>query len=106
MSRPISVSRVLVTGASSGIGRALATQAAKAGARVAVAARSTDRLEELTRELASFEVLPITADVTRDDDRRRLLDTVTERFGGLDVLVNNAGTASFGHFASSNEEIL
>src|SRR5262245_31069093 len=106
MSRPISGSRILVTGASSGIGRALATQAATAGARVAIAARSADRLQELRRELTSFDILPITADITRVDDRRRLLDAVTERFGGLDVLVNNAGVGSFGHFASSNEEIL
>ncbi len=106
MSRIIPGSRILITGASSGIGRALAVRCAHAGARVAVAARSSDRLEALGRELAPAEILPIAADVTRDDDRRRLLAAVAERFGGLDVLVNNAGVASFGHFTSSNEEIL
>jgi short-subunit dehydrogenase len=106
MSRTIHGSRILITGASQGIGRALAVLCARAGARVAVAARSADRLEELARELSAFDVLPAPADVTRDADRRRLLDAVADRFGGLDVLVNNAGVASFGHFTSSNEEIL
>ena len=50
--------------------------------------------------------MAVPADVTSDDDRRRLLDTVVVRFGGLDVLINNAGVGSVGHFAESSEEIL
>ena len=109
MRRVIRGSRILITGASSGIGRALAGLVAEAGARVVVAARSTDKLDELAKELTSrtgAEVLPITADVTSEADRRRLLDTVVEHFGGLDVLVNNAGVASFGHFSSSSEDVM
>jgi NAD(P)-dependent dehydrogenase (short-subunit alcohol dehydrogenase family) len=108
MVRDLTCRRILITGASSGIGRALAEQAALQGACVAAAARSTERLEELTRALAArgAEVLPVTADVTSAADRRRLLDTVVDRFGGLDVLVNNAGVGGWGHFATSSETLL
>jgi short-subunit dehydrogenase len=108
MARDLTCRRILITGASSGIGRCLAEEAAIQGACVAVAARSTDKLEELTRTLASrgVEILPVTADVTAEADRRRLLDTVVERFGGLDVLVNNAGVGGWGHFATSTEALL
>jgi short-subunit dehydrogenase len=108
MVRDLTCRRLLITGASSGIGRALAEQAALRGACVAIAARSTDKLEALSHSLAErgAEVTAITADVTSDADRRRLLDTVVERFGGLDVLVNNAGVGGWGHFATSNEELL
>jgi short-subunit dehydrogenase len=52
------------------------------------------------------EVLAVAADVTLDADRRRLLAQTVERFGGLDVLINNAGVASFGHFAESSEAVM
>lgn len=100
--------RMLVTGASSGIGHSVAEQAALAGARVAVAARSADKLDALAQSLKQqcAEAVAIPADITIEADRERLLDTVEKSLGGLDVLVNNAGIASFGHFADSTEEIL
>jgi short-subunit dehydrogenase len=75
---------------------------------VALAARSADKLHELADELtrAGAEALAIPADVTVPADRERLLQSAVDRFGGLDVLVNNAGVASFGHFADSSEEVL
>jgi short-subunit dehydrogenase len=108
MTRELHGRRLLITGASSGIGRCLAVQAAQAGARVAVAARSADKLDDLVRALTGqgADALAITADVTSGADRQRLLDTVVERWGGLDVLVNNAGVGSWAHFADSKEEIL
>ena len=99
MRRVVRGSRILITGASSGIGRALAGLVAEAGARVAIVARSTDKLDDLARELTvrtKAEVLSITADVTSEADRRRMLDTVVDQFGGLDVLVNNAGVGLSG----------
>jgi short-subunit dehydrogenase len=108
MHRDLRGQRVLITGASSGIGRCLAEQAAKAGARVALAARSAEKLQELASDLTDHgaNVLAIPADVTSEADREHLLGTVIEQLGGLDVLVNNAGVASFGHFATSTEAIL
>jgi short-subunit dehydrogenase len=100
--------RILITGASSGIGKCLAEQAARAGARVALAARSTERLDEIAGRLTAqgADVFAAPADVTSEPERRRLLETVVERFDGLDVLMNNAGVGSWGHFADSSEAIL
>jgi NAD(P)-dependent dehydrogenase (short-subunit alcohol dehydrogenase family) len=108
MHRDLAGRRILITGASSGIGRSLAEQAAAGGARVAAAARTREKLDELARDLAArgADVLPVAADVTSADDRRRLLDTVADRLGGLDVLVNNAGVAAWGHFSTSSEDLL
>jgi NAD(P)-dependent dehydrogenase (short-subunit alcohol dehydrogenase family) len=84
---------VLVTGASSGIGRAAAVAFAAAGARVALAARRHDLLEEVAemarREGAEAE--PIPTDVTRRDDVRACFARTVERFGCVDIVVNNAG---------------
>ena len=100
MARSLRGMRMLITGASGGIGRALAAGAVAAGARVALASRSADKLDELTRVLMpptpGAEVLPVAADVTSEADRDACSTPSAERFGGLDVLVNNAGVASFG----------
>jgi NAD(P)-dependent dehydrogenase (short-subunit alcohol dehydrogenase family) len=108
MRRDLAGKRVIITGASGGIGRALAEQAVTAGARVIAAARSAGKLTDLVHQLAGGpgEVLAVPADVTSEADRQRLLDTAGDFFGGLDVLVNNAGIAAWGHFAGSSEEIL
>ncbi len=108
MKRELQGRRVLLTGASSGIGRCLAEQMARAGARLILAARSEDKLADLERTLRAEnrDVLAIRADVTQDGDRRRLLAVVVEQFQGLDVLINNAGIASWAHFANSTEAIL
>src|SRR5262245_42797258 len=100
--------RLLITGASSGIGRSLAEQAARAGARVALVARSAGPLETLAAELArgGTEAVAVPADVTVPTERQRLLETVASRFGGLDVLINNAGVGSWGHFAGGSEAVL
>src|SRR6516165_2797019 len=108
MKRDLQGRRILITGASSGIGRCLAEQLAKMGARIALAARSKDKLAELEADLKgqNFDVLALPSDVTLEEDRRQLLERATEHFGGLDVLVNNAGVASWAHFAHSTESIL
>jgi short-subunit dehydrogenase len=108
MRRELSGRRILLTGASSGIGRCLAEQLALKGVRVAISARSGEKLADLADSLSArgCDVLPVTADVTLEEDRQRLLDRTVDAFGGLDVLINNAGVASWGHFADSTEAIL
>jgi short-subunit dehydrogenase len=108
MIRDLRDRRVLITGASSGIGRCLAEQLAGCGARLVVTARSDGKLAELEGQLKSqgHEAVSVPADVTNENDRRRLLDVAGDHLGGLDLLVNNAGVASWAHFTNSTEEIL
>jgi NADP-dependent 3-hydroxy acid dehydrogenase YdfG len=80
----------LVTGASSGIGEATALALAEAGANVAVGARRADRLADLAKR-APGEVLTLDLDVTDEQACRTAVAATVEHFGGLDVLVNNAG---------------
>jgi hypothetical protein len=84
----------IVTGASSGLGARFATVLAEAGAEVLAAARRLDRLEELAA--AHPAIHPVQADVTDGEERRKLVAEAVDRFGRLDVLVNNAGAGSGG----------
>jgi short-subunit dehydrogenase len=87
---------VLITGASSGIGRACAVEFHRSGARVAAAARSADKLQGLAGELGDDRILPVHMDVTEGTQRDAALAAIRARWGRVDVLVNNAGWASFG----------
>ena len=100
--RSIKDSRILITGASQGIGRALALEAARQGARVLAAARSNDLLDEIRGQGGILET--VCADVTSPEDRKHMAQTAVEHFGGLDVLVNNAGIGATGHFADAGPE--
>jgi NAD(P)-dependent dehydrogenase (short-subunit alcohol dehydrogenase family) len=90
----MSSSVVLITGALTGIGRAAARSFAKTGHRVVVSGRKPDAGQALVSELRSLgtEAEFIQADVRKEDDVRRLVDRTIERFGRLDIAVNNAGT--------------
>ena len=82
---------VVVTGSSSGIGRAVAERFAREGARVVVnSSRSTEEGEALTAFLP--DAVYVQGDVSREEDAQRLVATAVDRFGRLDVVVNNAGT--------------
>jgi uncharacterized protein len=84
---------VIVTGASSGIGLETALAFAREGARVVLAARTEAKLNEVVSAHPEWRdrFLPVPADVTKDDDVRRLVETTISKFGRVDILVNNAG---------------
>jgi NAD(P)-dependent dehydrogenase (short-subunit alcohol dehydrogenase family) len=82
---------VIVTGASAGIGKALARAFVAAGANVVLASRNVQALHSLAHELGQEQTLVVPTDVTQRDQVDALVDRTVERFGRLDVLVNNAG---------------
>lgn len=108
MAREISGSRILITGASSGIGRALALELAGQGARLILNARRVEKLEELVREIGAGggEAELAIGDVASPDTRRTALAVAQDRYGGLDVLVNNAGFSAHGPFDQAAPERL
>src|SRR4051794_653961 len=104
--------RCLVTGASMGLGRALAEALVRRGARVILAARSVDRLREVADGLIAAgappeNVLPFPADVTLAEDRADLFRFAADEFAGaLDLIVNNAGIGAYGRFESHDESVV
>ncbi|MBM7096155.1 SDR family oxidoreductase [Bacillus sp. H-16] len=85
---------VVITGASSGIGEAIALRAAEAGAKVVLAARRTDKLEQLSSRIESEtgqKSLVVKTDVTNRTEVEQLVEKTKQEFGSVDVLVNNAG---------------
>lgn len=87
----------VVTGAASGIGRAITELYLREGARVVAGDIHGDRLAELTREQRAlgFDLLAMHTDISVREDAERLVNTAVDRFGGLDVLVNNAGIMDY-----------
>jgi NAD(P)-dependent dehydrogenase (short-subunit alcohol dehydrogenase family) len=87
----------LVTGASRGIGRAIATRFAEEGADVAIVSRTPATLAEVVEQItaAGRRAIPIAVDVTEPDAAERIIDEAVSALGGIDVLVNNAGGNSF-----------
>jgi hypothetical protein len=92
--KPLADRVAIVTGASSGLGARFATVLADAGADVVACARRLERLEELARSRPA--VHPVRCDVAEEDDRAELVSTTLDRFGRVDVCVNNAGSSSGG----------
>lgn len=92
----------IVTGASSGLGARFATVLAQAGAQVVACARRVERLDELAGSQPAIH--PVRCDVTDDHDRAQLITATLERFGRVDVCVNNAGISSGGPGMQANVE--
>ncbi|QMR78246.1 SDR family oxidoreductase [Enterobacter sp. RHBSTW-00175] len=84
---------IVITGASSGMGEAAARHLAANGAKIVLAARRTDRIDAIASELTKQgkEAIAVATDVTKRDDVQHLIQSAVNRFGRVDVLINNAG---------------
>jgi 3-oxoacyl-[acyl-carrier protein] reductase len=93
--------RAVVTGGTSGIGFATAKLFLEEGVRVLITGRNTDKLDRARQELARTggEVFAVQADMSKEDDIKRMVDTAKEKLGGVDILINNAGTMYSGRFS-------
>ncbi len=94
----------IVTGASSGIGRAIALMAAERGASVSLVSRREGEMKSIASSIPKERVEIIPADVTNEEDRLRIVKKTAGRFGGIDVLVNAAGTIAGGSIETTTLE--
>jgi 3-oxoacyl-[acyl-carrier protein] reductase len=97
----------IVTGGSKGIGKAIAYALANEGVSVAICARGMEELNNTAKEIenkSGTEILPVQADMKRVDDIKRLVSTTVQRFGGLDILVNNAASTIRGRILDLPDE--
>jgi meso-butanediol dehydrogenase/(S,S)-butanediol dehydrogenase/diacetyl reductase len=98
---------VVVTGASAGIGDAIARRFAAGGFRIVAVARRKDRLDQLSRDLsATTNIQTLAADVTAGDTPERAVELATRSFGRLDCLVNNAGSGKWAPVHETDDEML
>ncbi len=97
----------IITGGSEGLGRATAERFAKSGAKIALCARRPDVLEQTAQAIqkaTGADVLAMPTDVTKNDQVEKFVSAVTSRFGGVDVLLNNAGTSQAAAFMDVTDE--
>ena len=99
---------VIITGATSGIGRALAYECAVRGARLVISGRNYEKLMEISEDIlkTGIKVLPVKADVSIEDDCRNLIARAIEKFGTIDVLINNAGMSMRALFEEVELDVL
>ena len=97
---------VIITGASSGIGEALARDYASHGDKLSLGARRIEKLETLKGEYPKSEILCIKTDVSKEDDCRNLIEKTVERFGRIDILINNAGVSMRALFQDTELEVV
>jgi short-subunit dehydrogenase len=100
--------RTIVTGASSGIGHALALRLAERGARLVLASRSRERIDALAGTVRDRggSALAVPTDVADPAQRARLIEQAVAQLGGIDILINNAGVGATGFFEDANEQRL
>ena len=98
---------IVVTGASSGIGRALAIEGAKLGAKIVVAARNEQAMEEVVQTIKSFdgEAFWFKTDVSNKDDCKKLAQATLDKYGKIDILINNAGISMRARFDEMKIEV-
>lgn len=106
--RSLSEFRAIITGASSGIGEALALEFARRGVRSLLVARRADALHGVcdAANARGGKAIPLVGDICYPDLREELVRTAVQHFGGLDLLINNAGTSAHGDFATESPDVL
>ena len=99
---------VIVTGASSGIGEAIAREFARNGSKVVLAARSEARLSEIVNEIRAdnCEAIFVKTDVSNEEDCRRLVEKTVEKYNTVDILINNAGVSMRASFLDVDINVL
>lgn len=97
---------VVITGASSGIGKALAEKYAAEGFKLVLAARRIELLQDLQKKLSNVEVLPVKTDVSKEEDCKNLVEKAIDKFGRIDILINNAGISMRAAFIEVESEVL
>jgi len=97
---------VVLTGASSGIGKACAIELSRRGCRMVLAARNVDQLNELAASLNNPHVLTIKTDVSQEQDCKELIQKACAHFGRIDILINNAGISMRALFNDADLEVL
>ena len=99
---------VVITGASSGIGEAIAREFAGNGSKVVLAARSEHKLSEIAQEInnSGGEAFYVKTDVVIEEDCKHLIDKTVEKYGGIDILVNNAGLSMRAAFIDVDVRVL
>jgi short-subunit dehydrogenase len=111
MRRTLDQKRILLTGASSGIGAVLASVLAKEGADLVLLARRKERLQKIAGQIAEQygnvrKVILVDGDITDSDVRCRAVQAAVEQLGGLDILINNAGVGAMARIEDSTQETL
>lgn len=103
--KPINEQVIVITGASSGIGLATALTAAKKGAKLVLAARSEETLDDIVRQITTMggEAIRVTADVAEREQLQKIADAAVARFGRIDTWVNDAGVSIYGRLDEVTE---
>jgi short-subunit dehydrogenase len=106
MKRNLNTLRAIVTGASSGIGRAVSLELARNGVRLVLVARREERLRQLVEEIGALgrSAVSVVGDITDPQTRQRALDAAQSTYAGLDILVNNAGVGALGLFEDASAQ--
>ena len=99
---------VIITGASSGIGEACAHVFGQKGCKVVISARGEEKLRKVQEELSAnnIEVLSVVSDVSREDDCKNLITQAVDKFGGIDILINNAGISMRAIFEDTDLSVI
>src|SRR6476661_10388739 len=97
---------VVVTGGTDGIGRALVEALLMKGAKVATCGRHHDKLYNLQAEYPSYSLHTVVADVSNENDCRHFIESTLKVFGGIDILINNAGVSMRALLTDLNTDVL